>query len=299
MNYLITGASGFIGKHLVKLLLARGDTVNYFGRRRSAELDSRAAFFPWNIAEGPRLDCMGQLDAVIHLTGEPIAQRWNAEVKRRLYSSRVESTRNLVSAIGKLRVKPSILISGSGAGYYGERGDEVLTEDSGPGKGFISDLCINWEKEALRATEFGVRVVPIRISIVLGPGGGALEQMAAPFRFGLGGKLGNGRQWMPWIDIHDLARLMIHAANETSLRGPVNGCSPNPVTNAEFTRDLASTLHRPALFTVPKFALTVAMGEVATHILESMRVIPKAAQQSGFQFDFPTLREALASSLKH
>jgi uncharacterized protein len=297
MNYLVTGASGFIGRHLVDTLLAAGHTVNYLGRKRSQAIDQRAAFFSWNINQEPPLDCVCRLDASVHLTGEPIAQRWNAEVKRRLYDSRVESTRNLVSAIAKLKYKPSVLVSGSAIGYYGERGGEVLTEDSAPGTGFISDLCVKWETEAMKAVGFGVRVVPVRTSIVLGRDGGALKQMAALFRFGLGGKLGSGRQWMSWIHINDMIRLLVFAANEPTLTAPVNGCSPNPVTNAEFTSELAQTLHRPALFSVPKFALRLILGEVANHVFESIRVLPKAAQRHGFDFEYPSLPAALENVL--
>jgi uncharacterized protein (TIGR01777 family) len=297
MNYLITGATGFIGRHLVKMLLSGGHTVNYFGRKRSPLIDPRAAFFNWNVNEEPPLECVCRPDAIVHLAGEPIAQRWNAEVKRCLYDSRVESTRNLVAAIAKLKYKPSVLVSGSAIGYYGERGGEVLTEDSAPGTGFISNLCVKWEREAMKAVDFGVRVVPVRTSVVLGRDGGAVKQMAAPFRFGVGGKLGSGRQWMSWIHISDMIRLLVFAANEPSLTSPVNGCSPTPVTNAEFTDELAQTLHRPALFSVPQFALRLIMGEVANHVFESIRVLPEAAERHGFDFQYPSLPAALENVL--
>jgi uncharacterized protein len=295
MDYLITGATGFIGQKLVKQLLANGHEVNYLGRKRSLTLDPRAAFHFWNPNQSPPLDSISRLDAIIHLAGEPIAQRWNAEIKRRIYSSRVEGMRKLVSAIGELRHKPSVLISASAIGYYGDRGDEILIESSEPGQDFLAQLCIDWEREALRAREFGLRVVPIRIAAVLGRDGGVLKQMLTPFRLGVGGQLGGGRQWTSWIHVDDLVRLVIHAADNSSISGPLNGSSPQPVTNAEFTRALARALHRPAVFRIPKFALKLAFGEVAEFLFSSLRVIPEATEKSGFRFEHGQLESALKS----
>lgn len=293
MNYLVTGATGFIGSKLVKFLLERGDSVNYLGRKRSRTLDSRAAFHPWNPEELPPLESIPRLDAIIHLAGEPIAQRWTDEVKKRIYSSRVDGTRRLVSAVGGLPHKPGVLVSASAVGYYGDRGDEVLTENSSPGSDFLARLCVAWEDEARRATEFGLRVVSVRIANVLGREGGSLPRMLTPFRLGIGGRIGSGRQWWPWIHVDDLVRLLVFAAESPALSGPINGSSPNPVTNADFTKTLAAALHRPALFPGPKFALKLALGEMADFLFASSRAIPEAAQHAGFRFDYPELGGAL------
>jgi len=298
MDYLITGATGFIGKKLIQQLLSGGNEVNYLGRQRSNILDTRAAFYCWNPGEPTPLGSVPTMDAIIHLAGEPIAQRWNDAAKRRIYASRVEATRKLVTAIGELKHKPSVLVSASAVGYYGDRGDEVLTESSASGNGFLAELCIQWEREALRAREFGVRVVPIRIATVLGREGGALKKMLTPFRLGIGGPFGSGKQWMPWIHIDDLARLFIFAAGTDSVSGPLNGGSPQPVTNAQFTRALAQALHRPAVLPVPKFALKLALGEMVEFLFSSARVIPEATLQSGFEFTYPQLDAALRAALQ-
>lgn len=293
MNYLATGATGFIGSKLVNALLAAGDRVNYLGRSRSKSLDSRAAFHCWNAGEKPPLNSVPRIDAVVHLAGEPIAQRWTAEAKKRIYESRVIGTRDLVSAIGELKHKPATLVSASAIGYYGNRGDEILSEQSKPGSGFLADLCMQWEQEARKAQEFGLRVVSIRIAMVLGQNGGALQKMLTPFRLGLGGKLGSGSQWMSWVHIDDLIKLFIFAAENDAVEGALNGASSGPVTNAEFTKTLAGVLHRPAPWTVPQFVLKTAFGEMAEVLLDSARVVPNAAEQAGFRFEYADLRKAL------
>lgn len=294
---MITGATGFIGQRLVDLLLSAGNSVNYLARKQDRDMDSRAAFFEWDARSEPPLDCMGRLDAIVHLAGEPVAQRWNAEVKQRIRDSRVFGTRALVSAVGKLKYKPSVLVSASAIGYYGTRGDARLTESASPGSGFLAEVCASWEREALRAAEYRVRVVTPRISVVLGNGGGALPQMAKSFRFGLGGTLGDGRQWMSWIQVDDMAALLRFAVENPNASGALNAASPHPVTNQEFTKTLAHTMHRPALFRIPRFALRLAMGEMGDHAMDSARVIPEAAQSLGFQFRYPDLESALRASL--
>lgn len=298
MTFLITGATGFIGKRLAHLLLARGDAVNYLGRRRSPELDSRVAYHPWNdVNEPPPLNSVPRLDAIVHLAGDPVAQRWTSAAKKRIYSSRVEGTRQLVTAIGKLRYKPTVLVSASAIGYYGDRGDETLVERSPWGVGFLPDVCKEWEREALRAREFGLRVVTPRIATVLGREGGAMPKMLAPFRLGLGGKFGDGRQWMSWIHIDDLLRLLLFAIENQKVTGALNASSPRPVTNAEFTRTLAATLRRPAILPVPKIALKLALGEMANLFFDSLRVLPEVTQQAGFRFTQPKLAGALHNLL--
>lgn len=295
MNYLITGATGFIGQRLVNYLLSNGHEVNYLGKQRSMALDGRAAFHLWKRNEEPSLNSVPRLDTIVHLAGEPVAQRWNEKVKQAIYSSRVDGTRKLVTAIGNLRHKPSVLVSASAVGIYGNRGDEILTEKSAPGKDFLADACLGWEREALRAGEFGVRVVTVRIGIVLGSQGGALKQMLVPFRLGAGGPLGSGKQWMPWITLQDVVRLFVFAAEQESVHGALNGSAPEPVTNAEFTKALSKVVHRPAVVPVPKFALRLAFGQMADSMLASQRVIPEAAQQAGFQFEHSKIEEALRS----
>jgi uncharacterized protein (TIGR01777 family) len=243
------------------------------------------------------LDCVPRFDAVIHLAGEPIAQRWTSEVKRRIRESRVTTTRNLLEGIGRLRHKPRVLVSASAVGYYGDRRDEVLTENSGPGTGFLAALCQEWEREAERATELGLRVVRIRTGIVLAQEGGALAQMLRPFRLGLGGTLGDGNQWMSWIHRDDLVRMFQWAAENEAVTGALNGTSPEPVTNRDFTRTLAQALHRPAVIPVPKFALHVALGEMVDFLFDSIRAVPSAAESHGFSFLYGRLDDALRSAL--
>jgi uncharacterized protein (TIGR01777 family) len=273
MNIAVTGASGFIGKRLMASLGKEARAISLRGN----------------------LDGLAEADAVVHLAGEPVSQRWTKEVREQIRSSRVEGTRRLVEA---MRANPPrVLVSASAVGYYGSRGDERLTESSPPAAGFLPEVCVEWEREALKAEEFGVRVVCLRNGLVLGEGGG-LDKMMLPFKLGVGGKIGDGKQWMAWIHIDDTAGLIEFAISSTKLRGPVNATAPNPVTNAEFTRDLAAALHRPAILPVPKFALHLLFGEMAQIVYASQRVIPEAALEAGYQFRFPKLDGALLDILR-
>lgn len=293
MNYLITGATGFIGRKLVGQLLARGDSVYYLSRRRNSTMDSRASFFHWSGNEPPPLNAVPRLDAIIHLMGESVAQRWTPEIKKRIISSRVDATRKLVDAIRELKHKPGVLVSASAVGYYGDRGDEILTEQSGPGTGFLAGVCVEWEREAMRAAGSGLRVAPIRIATVLGREGGALPKMLPPFRYGLGARFGSGRQWMSWIHVEDLVQLLLFAAASPNVAGPLNGVSPQPATNADFTRALATAVHRPAFLSIPRFALRLALGEMSDFLFQSQRVLPAATETAGFRFAHPHLEQAL------
>jgi uncharacterized protein (TIGR01777 family) len=275
MIVAITGASGFIGKRLVRRL--EGHEVRVISHRTG------------NMAEA-----VDGADAVVNLAGEPIAQRWNDDVKRRIRDSRIGTTRRVIEAIGAARKRPSVLVSASAIGYYGSRGDEILTEQSAPGSGFVSDLCIEWECQAQRAAELSIRVVPLRIGIVLGRGGGMLKSVLPPFKAGVGGRLGSGNHWMPWIHIDDLADLVIFAIRDAQVDGPLNGVGPEPVRNSAFTRSLAHAVHRPALFPVPAFALKMLFGEMAGIMLASQRVLPKAAMSAGFRYRYSSLDAALA-----
>jgi len=295
MNITITGGTGFIGRPLVKRLLANGHSVHVLGRTAPPE---GVPFSAWDPAEGePPQESLAGADAVVYLAGEPVAQRWTREARRRIRDSRVEGTRLLVAAVSRLSQKPSALICASAVGIYGSRGDEVLTESSPPGRGFLADLCQEWESSADLAGFLGLRVVKLRIGVVLGPAGGALQRMLPPFRAGLGGRLGSGRQWMSWIYLDDLAALIRFAIEQPSLRGVVNTTAPNPVTNASFTAALAAVLKRPAVLPVPAFVLNIAFGRMAEILLDSQRVAPQAAQAAGFRFEYADLEPALRRSL--
>ncbi len=295
MKFIVSGGTGFIGRQIVDELLKQEHYAGVYSRRPGVAARTAVATYRWDPMEGePPVDSVHDMDAVIHLAGEPVAQRWNPEVKEKIRASRVEGTRRLVDAIAKARHKPKVLICASAIGAYGDRGDEILTENSTLGKGFLADVCRAWEAEADRAAWFGVRVVKIRIGFVLGRNGGAMKSITPLFRLGLGGPLGSGKQWMPWVHENDITRLFIWAA-ENEVSGVFNGVAPNPVTNKEFTRALASALHRPAILPAPGFAIKAALGELGQHVLDSARVIPEAALQAGFKFQFSDLNSALST----
>jgi uncharacterized protein (TIGR01777 family) len=295
---IVSGGTGFIGRRIVERLLRDNHYVGVWSRRPGAEKRTAVASFSWDPLQGePPDDSVNTMDAVIHLAGETVAQRWNAEVKARIRDSRVLGTRRLVDVIARVPHRPKVLVCASAIGIYGDRGDAVLTETSPPGSGFLVDTCRAWEQEADRAAQFGLRVVKLRIGFVLGNDGGALEKMVPAFRAFAGGRLGSGKQWMPWIHADDVAELFVHAV-EKDVSGVWNATSPNPVTNAEFTRQLARAVHRPALFPVPRIALKLAFGELAQHMLDSARVIPEAALRAGFQFRYPELKAALQNLLE-
>jgi uncharacterized protein (TIGR01777 family) len=296
MKAMIIGASGFVGHHLAEnfseaILVGRSiNKINtLFGERRAREWDGSNNAAP-SFLEG--------VDAIFHLAGESIFHgRWNMAKKERIRSSRVENTRHLVDIISKSENRPKVLICSSAVGYYGSRGDEKLTEQSAPGADFLAQVCLDWEKEALRAEEYGVRVVLIRTGVVLGSDGGALTQMLQPFKLGVGGRLGSGRQYMSWVHVDDLVGIMQFAAENPNLRGPVNAVAPHPVRNSEFTRILASSLHRPAILPVPGFALKIVLGEFANVLLGSQRCVPETLQQDGYVHEFPELNLALRNLL--
>jgi uncharacterized protein len=238
-------------------------------------------------------------DVVIHLTGESVAGRWTAEKKRRIRESRIVSTSNLSRALAKAEKPPSTFLCASAIGYYGNRGDEILTEDSPPGEGFLPEVCREWETATEPDVRAGIRTMNLRFGIVLSRHGGALKQMLLPFRLGVGGKVGSGRKWYSWIHVDDVVGAVIHILAAAAVTGPVNMTAPNPVTNAEFTRALASVLKRPAIFAVPAFAAKLAFGEFAEEgLLASSRVLPRKLVDSGFEFRYPELAAALAQLLR-
>ena len=298
MNVTVTGGTGFIGKQLVDSLVADDVEVHIIGRRPRTGIAPHIRFSLWDAESGePSPESVGNADVVVHLAGEPVAQRWTPEVKRRIEVSRVEGARRLVAALANLPSRPSTLVAASAIGYYGSRGDEVLTEDSAPGEGFLPEVCQRWETEMDRAAELGMRVVKLRLGIVLGRGGGALAQMLPAFKMMVGGQIGNGRQWMSWVHIDDVVRLIRFAIDTPRLRGAVNATAPNPVRNSQFTKLLARTIRRPALFTVPEAGLRLLFGDMAGVMTASQRVLPKAAQAAGYEFRWPELGTALKDLL--
>jgi len=300
MKILVTGATGLIGQALCQQLGSAGHEL--FGLTRSTRKPNElpVQFYPWQpLQEAPPPAALAGVDAVIHLAGENVAGRWTEERKRQIRDSRVLGTRNLVAGLRQMQRAPRVFISGSAVGFYGDRGDATLSEQASPGQGFLADVCREWEVEARQAEALGSRVVLLRTGVVLSPSGGALQTMLPAFRFGVAGKLSNGRQWFPWIHLADIVGLILHALDNQEVRGPLNGAAPNPVTNEEFTKELAAVLNRPALFPVPKFALDLLFGEMAAVMLASQRVLPEAALQTGYRFHFPWLRQALKDLLTH
>ena len=292
---LVSGSSGLVGTALIPALLAGGYRVTRLIRSGLAG-DDRIL---WNPAEPLPPEAITAFDAVIHLAGESIAGRWTEAKKRRIVESRVPSARNLAEALARNPRPSQVLICASAIGYYGNRGDEILREDSPPGEGFGSELCRQWEAATRPAADAGIRTVNTRFGIVLSAAGGALKKMLPPFRLGLGGNMGNGRQWMSWIDLQDAVRAILHILQTASLQGPVNLAGPNPVSNAEFSKTLASVLRRPAIFPMPAFAAHLLFGQMADELLlASQRVEPEKLLASGFAFQRPNLRQSLQALLE-
>ena len=309
MRAVVTGATGFIGRPLCAALVARGVAVTALSRsveRAKERLGEKVVCLPWEQSqeEGWR-QAVAEADVVFHLAGEAVGgKRWTPEVKARIRSSRVETTRTLVTALQQATSPPKTLISASAVGYYGEGGDSLLTEAAPAGQDFLGEVCSQWEAEALKAEQVGVRVVLMRLGIVLGDGS-ALQKMLyplpipiSPWKLGLGGPLGNGRQWMPWIHLEDVVGMLLWAATQVSVQGAVNVTAPHLVTNADFSHALGRALHRPAILPIPKFALKILLGEFADSLLVSQKVVPTIAQQLGYAFRHSNLEEALQAILK-
>ena len=302
MKVLIAGATGLIGTKLAVALA--GDGVQVAALVRDVSRASRAlptaTLHVWDaIAGQPPVGAFDGVDAVVNLIGESISSgRWSDKRKKVLRDSRIVSTRALVDAIRGLPVRPRVFVSGSAVGYYGDRGDEILTESSPPGTGFLAQLACDWESEALRAQELGVRVVMVRTSVVLDRRGGMLATLLPAFKLGLGARIGAGHQWFPWIHIDDEVGLIRHALADARASGPLNAVAPEPVTNREFTSVLAATLSRPSALAAPAFALRLAVGAKADELLlASQRAMPVRTLETGFQFRYPLLRPALRSVL--
>jgi uncharacterized protein (TIGR01777 family) len=301
MKILVTGASGFIGRRLVEEFRRQGHTLVALSRdpetaRRAVPGLEKA--FAWNpLRDVPPAEAFGGVDAVVHLAGETVSGRWNEQKKQAIRDSRILGTANLVKTIVRLEKRPQAMVCASAIGYYGDRGDEELTEDSPPGDDFLAEVCRQWEKEAGKVEWGGVRSVCVRTGIVLGPGGGALAAMLLPFRLGAGGPLGSGRQWWSWIHRDDLIALIQFLIEHPDFSGAVNGASPGAVRQKEFAKVLGRVLWRPAFLPAPAFALKIVLGGFSSELLSSKRVLPKTAQALGFSFRYPDLQPALRQAL--
>jgi uncharacterized protein len=301
MKILVTGSSGLVGTALGRALSRAGHTVCRLVRPQSAAGEGMKEGFAvtWNPATGELGGAGVGADAVVNLAGASIADgHWTKERKVLLRSSRIDTTRALVNALAKMNARPSVLVSASAIGIYGDRGNETLTEESKPGTEFLAGLTREWEAEALKAEALGIRVVLARFGIILAREGGALPKMILPFKFGAGGKLGSARQWMSWVTLEDVVGILRFAIENTSVRGAINVVSPQPLQNAEFTKVLAKALHRPALFPAPAFALRLALGEMADALLlSSQRVVPRTLEKLGYRFLHADLPSAIAAVL--
>jgi len=290
---LVSGVSGPIGAALLPLLKARGFEVT-----RLVRGTARNGQIPWDPAQPLSPESVSGFDAVVHLAGETIFGRWTEAKKRRILDSRVQGTRNLAAALAKTPARPRVFVSGSAIGYYGDRGDEILREHSSSGRGFLAEVCREWEGATKAAADVGIRTVCLRTGIVLSRDGGALPKMLFPFRLGLGGDIGSGEQWWSWIHVHDLVAAIHHSIKSDLLQGAVNGVSPRPVTNREFTKSLAAVLSRPAIFPVPAFAARAVFGQMADEmLLASQRVEPASLITSGYPFQYVEVKKALKDLL--
>ena len=301
MKVIVTGSTGMVGSALVRSLLADGHEVTRLVRGGAQEFRAPGtAAVHWNPERG-EIDAaaLEGHDGAVHLAGEPIAEgRWDEEKKRRIMESRVKGTRLLSEALSGLSAKPRVLVSASATGFYGDRGDEVLREESASGEGFLSEVCREWEKATLAASQAGIRVVHLRIGFVLSADGGGLPKMLTPFKLGVGGRVGSGQQYISWITLDDLVRVIRRALEDEHLRGPVNAVAPGAVTNEEFTKTLGHVLGRPTLLPVPAFAARLAFGEVADAVLlASTRAEPARLKEAGYEFANPEIEGALRSVL--
>jgi uncharacterized protein (TIGR01777 family) len=293
---LVSGSSGLVGSALIASLKSAGARIARLARPSTVRGTSDEERISWNPSQPISPDAVSGFDAVIHLAGESIVGRWSAGKKVRLRESRIPTTAHLARALAQAKAKPQVFLSASAIGYYGNRGDELLSEQSNPGTGFTADLAREWEQASFPAASAGIRTVQMRTGLVLATAGGALAKMLPIFKLGLGGKLGDGLQWMSWIDLQDVIGAIQHILRSDLLHGPVNLVAPKAVTNQEFTKTLGSVLSRPAIFPVPAFAARLAFGEMADELLlASQRVEPTKLISSGYPFRFPTLRQSLES----
>jgi uncharacterized protein (TIGR01777 family) len=301
MHIFISGATGFIGRALVLRLQRDGHSITAWVRdeeRARGALGADVDLLPVEAGEQALRDALAVSDGVVNLAGEPLVGRWTRTRRQAICESRVRLTERLVHAMQYAEHQPSVLVSGSAVGYYGDRGDEVLTEDAAPADDFLARLCRDWECSALRAQPAGTRVVLLRTGIVLGREGGALGRLLLPFKLGVGGYIGSGKQYMPWIHLHDHVDMIAAALSDERFQGPLNVSAPAPVTNRDFGRALGRALHRPAVMPVPGFALKLALGEASSVLLTGQRAMPEKALDLGFTFRYPEIDSALAEIVK-
>jgi uncharacterized protein (TIGR01777 family) len=298
MKLVITGGTGFIGSILTDRLWNQFHSVALLSRRPPPEVNvTKKEWFAWQPGMGGAWEAVVDgADGIINLAGEPIAgKRWSSAQKEVLRSSRINATKSLVNAVAKTKAKPKFLINASAVGYYGPHGDETVTEQTGPGQDFLSRLCVDWEEEAKKAEALGVRVALVRTGIVLDKGKGALAKMVPPFKMFVGGPLGSGQQWMPWIHIEDHIGLICFLMENDGARGPFNATVPNPVTMETFSKTLGDVLNRPSWASVPPSALALLLGEMADMLTTGQRAVPEAALKLGYTFKYPYLLDALRS----
>jgi uncharacterized protein (TIGR01777 family) len=297
----ITGATGLLGTHVLAALRERGDEVTVLTRapeRARTQLGSDVDAVRWDPLQAPPpAHALAGRDAVVHLAGEPVAQRWSSRARTAIRDSRVRGTANLVAGLAACEDRPAALVHASAIGYYGAHGEEPIDEDVAPGTDFLARVCSEWEAEAAKASDLGLRVVAVRTGVVLDTHGGALAKMLPPFRLGVGGPVAGGRQYISWIHEKDYVGLVLAAAGDEQWSGPVNATAPEPVTNAAFSRELGHALHRPAALPVPGFALRAMYGEMAQIITTGARVVPAKALVLGYEFAYPHLPEALRAAL--
>jgi len=297
----LTGATGLIGGRLVRALQARGDEVTVLSRapaRATRALGVTAE--EWDPARGPApAGALAGRDAVVHLAGERVDQRWTDAARTKILESRAAGTRHLVDGLRAADPRPGVLVSSSAVGYYGSRGDEVVDESAAAGDGFLADVCAVWEREAAAAEELGVRVVRVRTGVVLDREGGALARMLTPFRLGVGGPVAGGRQYIPWIHADDLVGIYLAAIDGPGWSGPVNATSPEPVTNRAFSRALGRALRRPAVLPIPGAALRLLYGDMAEIVTSGQRAVPRRPLELGYAYRHPDLDEALRDALRH
>lgn len=302
MRVTLTGATGLIGPRIVERLLHRGDEVTVLTRdpdkARTRLGDVQAVEWADPGGSPAPSEALAGRDGVIHLAGEPVAQRWNGDSKARIRFSRENGTRNLVAGIEAASPRPRVLVSSSAVGYYGKRGDERIPETTPPGNDFLAGVCVAWEQEAIKAADLGLRVVQVRTGIVLTTEGGALEKMLPFFKMGVGGPVAGGRQYMPWIHLDDLVDLYMAALDEETWNGPVNGAAPEPVTNKVFSKVLGRVLKRPAFAPVPRFGVQLLYGQMAEIVAEGQRAVPEQPLAYGFRFRHPELEPALRDALQ-
>lgn len=302
MKVAVTGATGTIGRALVAALRDRGDQVVVLSRNPEkakqalgAGVEARAWAEPES--EPAPAEALADADAVVHLAGEPVDQRWSDEAKKKIRESRELGTRNLVATLKEAGPRLHTLVSASASGYYGARGDERVAEDEPPGDDFLADVVVRWEREAAKAEEHGVRVVMLRTGIVLSEQGGALSRMLTPFKLGVGGPIAGGGQYMPWIHSDDVVGAFLFALDNDSVSGPVNLSAPEPVTNREFSKALGKALHRPAFAPVPALAIKTLYGEMATIVTDGVRMVPARLEELGYEYRHPDLHEALEAAV--